>query len=543
MPNTYAIPHSAIRSISREIANGIKERQPRIVRCDGQHQYTFFPDSPDALKINTLSIVADSNPYWSFCESSLYYIGSPETIHRQPEIAIRLGYLEGEIKNKVSAYASKEGLGTVDVSRDLVYTFYKYIKCYAFGFAICNDKANEFHANNIIRKMFRQDFPAAFAIALKNTGNISHTNQTVIADAYQQCEAYTHLYELNPLLGYMWTPYFRDGIENTLGEKVEYKSYAEQVHRYFNLFGLKPLGIKNLYALASAKPYFFKTVLSSLFTCLIPEDKMLDTYCTISNGTGRVVPMLNGMQKTAFTNNLTLLLNNMTGITKYNKTVWRAVENMFTGRVAGVIVHSELNIPEARAYIEVVQLLAERMDKRSYHIHSDWLIRHAASSDGKLWRTVRDFKHRYPHRWKSKITQWAVARSNRWHTDREREALLIEEAEIEEMKLIRWSGLNADTTIISSGDTYGFHELTSAYDLFMEGKALSHCVSSYTSKCKAGLSHIFSVKKNGECNTTLELQKRGVKWLANQNHGFKNATPTKENTDTVQKFIKLLNKM
>lgn len=537
MPNEYPISNKAIRDIAREIANGIKARHPHIVRKDGQHQYTLFPDSPlDALKINTLSIVEDSNPYWSFCDSSLDFIGSPATINHCLEVAIRLGYIEGEIQDKVCAYAIKEGLGTVDASRDLVYTIYMYIKCYAFGFAICNDKGNEFHMHNIIRKLFRQDFPAAFAIAIKNTGNIAHVNEIVIADAYQQCEAYTHLYELNPLLGYMWTPYFRNGITNTLGAKVDYKSYAEQVQGYFNLFGLKPLGIKNLYALASAKPYFFKAVVHSLFIDIIQEDETIFDY------TGRIVPMLNGIQKTTFTNNLTLLLNNMAGITKYNKTIWRAIKNVLDGRVAGLIVHNELNIPEARAYIEVVQLLEERLTRRDYAIHHDWLSRNAASADGKLWRTVRDFKHRYPHRWKSKLAQWAIVRSNRWHTDREREAMIIQTEKIEEMKLIRWNGINADTTIIASGDIYSFHELLSAYDMFTEGKTLSHCVVSYTSQCQSGISHIFSVKKNGECDSTLELQKRGNRWVENQNHGYKNSAPTKVNTDTVQKFLGLLNK-
>ena len=530
MPNNHTIPNSMVRAISRDVANSLKSRHPKIVRVDGKHQYTFLPDSPDALKIDTLKIVTSANPYWAFDAVDLTFLGQPVTANREPDVNIRLRYLEPEIRETVLRYAKSANIDTKDTSfitNDLLNTVYGRIKCYAFGFAICNDKANEFHARNIIRKLFRQDFPDAFAIALKNTGNITYVNQTIVADAYQHLEAYTQLYTINPLLGYMWTPFIRKGVENVLGVAVHHSNYSESVQNYFHLAGLKPLGIKNLYALARDRPFFFKTVITSLFT---EDDKVGNGFSDTASE-----PL-----KAAKETGLTILLNNLTNITTFSTPVWKAMDHILGHRTSFQLQCAQW-LPEAKAYLEVVRALTDRMSKREFYIHYDWFIRNAASNDGKLWKTVRDFKKRYPHRWKSKMTQWAVKRSTRWHIDQAREAERLNAIELEEFKLVIWKGLGADTSISVGNTTYSFHEILSQYDLFVEGNKLFHCVGSYANQCKTGLSHIFSVQKNGESDSTLELQKRGDRWIVNQNRGQHNAQPTKENVEAVQTFLKLLN--
>lgn len=52
--------------------------------------------------------------------------------------------------------------------------------------------------------------------------------------------------------------------------------------------------------------------------------------------------------------------------------------------------------------------------------------------------------------------------------------------------------------------------ISSAADLTEEGRAMHHCVSSYSGQCKAGTSRIFSVRLNGERVSTLELRLRGA---------------------------------
>lgn len=56
------------------------------------------------------------------------------------------------------------------------------------------------------------------------------------------------------------------------------------------------------------------------------------------------------------------------------------------------------------------------------------------------------------------------------------------------------------------GISWSFVELTSGEELFVEGQAMNHCVSSYTSRCATGLSAIVSLRTNNARRVTIEVE-------------------------------------
>jgi hypothetical protein len=70
----------------------------------------------------------------------------------------------------------------------------------------------------------------------------------------------------------------------------------------------------------------------------------------------------------------------------------------------------------------------------------------------------------------------------------------------------KWNGHGWNWTPDDSAlSGWSFTELTSGEELFHEGRAMRHCVSSYAGRCAAGLSAIVSVRQDDQRRITVEL--------------------------------------
>jgi hypothetical protein len=74
-------------------------------------------------------------------------------------------------------------------------------------------------------------------------------------------------------------------------------------------------------------------------------------------------------------------------------------------------------------------------------------------------------------------------------------------------------------------EQWSFVELTSTADLRDEGRALRHCVATYSARCAAGHSAIVSARRNDEPCLTIELAPRTRKIVQIRGAGNREATP------------------
>jgi hypothetical protein len=81
-----------------------------------------------------------------------------------------------------------------------------------------------------------------------------------------------------------------------------------------------------------------------------------------------------------------------------------------------------------------------------------------------------------------------------------------------------------------------FIELTSVKDLYLEGKAMRHCVSSYGGRCASGYSVIASLRFNGERKVTIELNPRTKQIV--QAKGAYNKEATDEEKSVIASWMK-----
>jgi hypothetical protein len=131
---------------------------------------------------------------------------------------------------------------------------------------------------------------------------------------------------------------------------------------------------------------------------------------------------------------------------------------------------------------------------------ADWIGR----SEPGLWETL-------PAK-----PQWPLLarRAREWHE-------LVEAQENAEQDAKQWDPLLGEQ---ADGELKAV-ELTSGRELREEGRTMHHCVSTYAGDCHKGECRIFSIQKNGERHSTLELrfkESTGA-WSAGQNLGVCNS--------------------
>jgi len=109
--------------------------------------------------------------------------------------------------------------------------------------------------------------------------------------------------------------------------------------------------------------------------------------------------------------------------------------------------------------------------------------------------------------------QWPllVRRAKEWH-----ELVLLREDEARGAK--EWAPLFGE----QADGEFKAVELTNGAQLHAEGQRMHHCVSTYADRCANGHCRIFSIEKNSEPHSTLELAWANDQWSAGQNLGYCN---------------------
>ena len=522
----YILPHSGIREIAKDLASSIKTAQPQLVRANGNNSYTVAPLSPKSYSFNTKDILKNSATDWEFeflGLSKILSCSAYSPMLKQFSDAINLEYnkdwvlqaINDRFPDTLLAVQNSDGRDYPNNYNrgidSVVNLIFGLVEMYAYGFPFSKDKVVNYILKCKISSLFHNDFPEIVSLSLKNSGNYYSLNEVVFADAYQNLTAYTRLYAINNLLGFLWMPYFRKEIFSYAGKKLTYTKYACYVHDYLiEKLRLTPNGVRNLYALSASKPTFFKTITSFLFNnSLEKESSALIRFLNHSDNISR----LNGYQ-------LDLLYKIMRNELHYS-----------FGK----------NIKDLIAYLEMSEIIRKKLGKQNACILNDWIVNTVVIKENKAARTMCDFKKRHPKTWKSKVVQWAVNHSDRWHRDVEaadRIRLANEYASMAEQKWEPLPKLEPDDKYAA----FSITELTNALELTLEGNTMRHCVSSYAGYCLSGKSHIFSVKENEKHSSTLELRLRNKSWAVNTNLGYQNTHPDKNNTEAVAAFVAKLNR-
>lgn len=182
-----------------------------------------------------------------------------------------------------------------------------------------------------------------------------------------------------------------------------------------------------------------------------------------------------------------------------------------------------------RALREVV-----RFEKTFSHRDHSGLWRWAVMTFGRETpsheevRDLLDMLQREPEIFNPKWTMaGAIEAQERWHRDLAKQT--------SEEKFLRSHGFGFEdqfdyAPLPDHGEAGGFEfvALRSGLDLFTEGAAMRHCVSTYVRKVMSGQSRIYSVRKDGRRVATLELSEVGRSWAPVQIKGPYNAQPPKE---------------
>lgn len=114
-------------------------------------------------------------------------------------------------------------------------------------------------------------------------------------------------------------------------------------------------------------------------------------------------------------------------------------------------------------------------------------------------------------------------------------------AQRQEAAAMTWMGSGKEEiALFSDGARYVFREITRGEELFAEGDALKHCVSSYLWACSMNHCSIWSMKKEHArgFQPYLTIEARGQKIV--QVAGLRNKKPTKEDIDLIEEWASML---
>jgi len=102
---------------------------------------------------------------------------------------------------------------------------------------------------------------------------------------------------------------------------------------------------------------------------------------------------------------------------------------------------------------------------------------------------------------------------------------------------LQWNSHDLDWEMIDKNtNKWSIVELTSGYDLAVEGKEMAHCVSTYAPNCASGHSAIFSLCKEGIRKVTIEINPNSNKIV--QLRGRHNKYPERDEKSIIDKWVK-----
>jgi hypothetical protein len=170
----------------------------------------------------------------------------------------------------------------------------------------------------------------------------------------------------------------------------------------------------------------------------------------------------------------------------------------------------------------------------------DHAFRHADNDESK-WNKYR--KHPALFRWRGRTAASAANAARRYH-DRLlaiRHAWALERlASLASSYGLRgsivWNAKGWDRQWTGADEkNWEIIELCTLTDLIQEGATLHHCVATYAGKCIAGTSRIFSLRRDGSPQVTIEVDTRLKQIL--QARGMQNRLASRGEMDRIQQWI------
>ena len=129
-----------------------------------------------------------------------------------------------------------------------------------------------------------------------------------------------------------------------------------------------------------------------------------------------------------------------------------------------------------------------------------------------------------PFSWRGRTVRSVIERSIQYRRERERP-----------LSSHVWNGHGWDWELEEPLRTWTFTELTSGEELYLEGRALQHCVASYAARCATGYSAIVSVRCNREIRITIEITPRTRQIV--QARGTRNRQATPDEQEIIRRWL------
>ena len=352
-------------------------------------------------------------------------------------------------------------------------------------------------------------------LAARNAGGLYQVTDRVLHDAWKEERRYVALYGLHPLLGFAWTPPFRELVQMRTGEKPEWNRYAGQLQAALADSGVHRAGWRTLHVLAERRPLFLRMLL--LHVLLSRESKASS-----------------------------LLLQELRGNIR-----WEHFGSLVLTPVLQYIDDDYHHLNDNRLYVEdhlamqrIAICLKGHLDPFLVRDVLDWARWLQHNRLGSLSRALRDIDREYPQPRENRrrIRAWAIRHSEVWHRGRE----LAPNPYILAMNTgsKSWEPLIPEPVQLEAGGkVWRFVELRSSKDLSEESDQMHHCVWTYDVKCARGLSRIFSIRdEQGQRISTLEMVPYGKhRWKIAQNRGHSNASVSPECERAAEAFMGFCN--
>lgn len=131
---------------------------------------------------------------------------------------------------------------------------------------------------------------------------------------------------------------------------------------------------------------------------------------------------------------------------------------------------------------------------------------------------------------------WFLRKQAAWHRrmqpvwDREAQIVEARRGQTEAAEAVGWDSAVAEFAV----DDLSVVPLTCRADLASDGRAMQHCVSTYSRQCRSGKSRIFSIRRGDERLATFELARVAGAWVVQQVRGPHNAKVPARLTEIAQ---------
>ncbi|QFX95981.1 hypothetical protein DLNHIDIE_00127 [Acidithiobacillus thiooxidans ATCC 19377] len=526
--------------IAQQVVHRVKERCPRLIvpedTQNGQHCFTFFPNTAQARCLDLKRTLDHGGTYWAHLDRELTLRKWHDPVNEKwmaqtcrslllDEIYTAMGIPNRGDPQDALVHEDDETVGIIEKAL-------RVAKLHLWGIPVnllTEMPFFHFMLTGYAKKAVQEP---AWKLACRNAGNIYNVNDTVLADAVHEREAYQSLYAIHPLLGRAWVPWIRTFVENTLQSDAQSAHYAQQFKAAMQAQGVSRAGMRTLHRLAELSPNTFRRVMYYLI-----RHKGEDRVALVG-----MLHFLNGKKPPS-------------GAT--------------FGQLVGKVLDPYASPDRLPNELDLVLKISRWLDadpRFDRDLVYDWLHFMVNQRPGALSRGYQNILRQLPvaNKRKEAVLEWANRAQEQWHRHLPRVGWICTETEAPFN--FCWEPLLSSLGIqrnaqgqfaytLPPGD-WLFVELVCTKDLWEEGEIMDHCVDQYDEDCRSGRSRLFSVRNHqGARVSTLELRPgrgsfvrvNGEKkpkfshyWIA-QHRGFRNTKVSEPCQKAAEQFLTVIN--